>query len=429
MTKKAWFAVPLLGATLLGFAFGYFHHRTAPSDAHRILYYVDPMHPAYHSSKPGKAPDCGMDLVAVYADGVGKALTGASDDGSGGLSIDPAAQKLYGIQLASVTKDAGKSSLRVFGRVTADETRVYRVEMGTDGYVKETHDDAVGNHVKKDQHLAMVYSPEFLAVEGGYLSANERTPTNSKDNTAALQNAASAQARADRLRNLGMSDAQIDEMTANRKIPEDVYVVSPVDGFVISRDISPGVRFERQRELYKIADLSHVWIQAEVFGKDADKFRPGTMARVTLSETGEVFQARVSNVLPEVDPATRVLRVRLEAANPGFKLRPDMFVNVDVPVALPPGLTVPADAVVNSGDTNQVFVQISPGHFAKRMVEVGWRTEDRVQIVKGLSEGETVVSEGTFLVDSESRLQAAVSSGDSSPTAPQAESALKHRMN
>jgi Cu(I)/Ag(I) efflux system membrane fusion protein len=427
LKKKAWFAVPLLGASLVGFAFGYLHQRPAPSDAHRILYYVDPMHPAYHSSKPGKAPDCGMDLVAVYADGVGKALTGSSDNGPGSLSIDPAAQKLYGIQLASVVKDSGKSSLRVFGRVAADETRVYRVDMGTDGYVKETHDDAVGNHVKKNQHLAIVYSPEFLAVEGGYLSANERTPTNSKDNTAALQNAASAQARADRLRNLGMSESQIEEMTANRKIPEDVYVVSPTDGFILSRNISPGVRFERQRELYTIGDLSHVWIQAEVFGKDAEKFRPGTIARVTLPDTGEVFQARVSNVLPEVDPATRVLKVRLEAANPGFKLRPEMFVNIEVPVSMAPGLTVPADAVVNSGDVKQVFVQVSPGRFEKRTVELGWRSDDRVQVVKGLSEGETVVSGGTFLVDSESRLQAAAMSGD--PSMPQEDSALKHRMN
>ena len=429
MNKKAWFAVPLLGASLLGFAFGYMHQRPASSDAHRILYYIDPMHPAYHASKPGKAPDCGMDLVAVYADGVGKALTASEDNSGASLPIDPAAQKLYGIQLASVVKDSGKSSLRVFGRVAPDETRVYRVDMGTDGYVKETHEDAVGNHVKKDQRLATVYSPEFLAVEGGFLSANERTSTASKDNTASFQNTASAQARADRLRNLGMSDAQIEEMTASRKIPEDVYVVAPTDGFILSRNISPGVRFERQRELYTIADLSRIWILAEVYGKDAEKFRPGTIARVTLPDTGESFSARVSNVLPEVDPSSRVLRVRLEASNPGFKLRPDMFVNVDVPVSLPPGLSVPANAVVDTGNSKQVFVQTAPGHFERRAVEIGWRSEDRIQILKGVTEGETVVSEGTFLVDSESRLQAEVNSGESAAQPLQADSAMKHRVN
>jgi membrane fusion protein, copper/silver efflux system len=424
--KKALYLVPVVGALLVGFAVGHFNQRPA-STAHRILYYVDPMHPAYRSDKPGTAPDCGMDLVPVYADGVGKSLV-ASDATADGLSIDPATQKIYGIQLASVEKDSGTRTIRAFGKVAADDTRIFKVTVGTDGYVKGTQDDAVGNHVKKDQHLAVIYSPDFLAVEGGYLSANERTP-GTPAGAAANQNAASAQARADRLRNLGMSDSQIEEMTTNRKIPEDVYVVSPTDGFILTRSISPGLRFEREKELYTIADLSHVWILAQVFGKDAEKFRPGAIARVTLPDTGEAFQARVSDVLPEVDPATRALKVRLVVNNPGFKLRPDMFVNVEMPVTIPPGLSVPADAIVDSGLAKNVFVQKSPGHFEKREVELGWRFDDRVQVVKGLQEGEVVVSSGTFLVDSESRLQAAASSGGSSETPPPAESALAHRMN
>jgi RND family efflux transporter MFP subunit len=310
---------------------------------------------------------------------------------------------------------------------------VYRVNLGTDGYVKETHDDAVGNHVMKDQHLAVVYSPDFLAVAGGFLSANERTSAGTaatKDNVApsTTLNASSAQARADRLRNLGMSDSQIDEISRDRKIPENVYVVSPTDGFILSRNISPGVRFERYSEMYTIADLSRVWVLAEVFGKDAQAFRPGARARITLPDTGESFEARVSDVLPEVDPATRVLKPRLEVVNPGFKLRPDMFVNVELAVSQAPGLTVPADAVLNSGLSKRVFVQTSAGHFQERAVETGWRLNDRVQIVKGLREGETVVAGGAFLVDSESRLQMAANSGSPSPKAPPAEPAMEHPM-
>jgi membrane fusion protein, copper/silver efflux system len=427
--KKALYLVPVGIALLVGFAFGHFNQRPAAAAVHRVLYYVDPMHPAYRSDKPGKAPDCGMDLVAVYADGVGKSLVASGDDSSDSLKIDPATQKIYGIQLASVENDSGTRTIRAFGKVAADETRIFKITVGADGYVKETQNDAVGNHVKKDQHLAVIYSPDFLAVEGGYLSANERTPGAMKDAATNSQNAASAQARADRLRNLGMSDVQIEEMTANRKIPEDVYIVSPTDGFILTRSVSPGLRFEREKELYTIADLSHVWILAEVFGKDAQKFRPGAVARVTLPDTGESFQAKVSDVLPEVDPATRALKVRLIANNPGFKLRPDMFVNVEMPVSIPAGLSVPADAIVDSGLAKQVFVQKSPGRFEKREVEIGWRFDDRVQIVKGLREGEIVVSAGTFLVDSESRLQAVASSGGSSGTPPAAESALAHRMN
>jgi RND family efflux transporter MFP subunit len=415
-----------VGALAVGFGLGHLNHRPATAAAHRVLYYVDPMHPAYRSDKPGKAPDCGMDLVAVYADTVGNSLV-ASDDGSGALRIDPASQKIYGIQLASVESDSGTRTIRVFGKVTADETKVYKVSVGADGYVKSTDDDAVGNRVKKDQHLAVIYSPDFLPVEGGFLSANERTPGGTKDTAATAQNAASASARADRLRNLGMSDVQIDEMVSTRKIPEDVYVVSPTDGFILTRNVSPGLRFEREKELYTIADLSHVWIMAQVFGKDAQKFRPGTVAKVTLPDTGESFQATVSNVLPEVDPTTRALKVRLVANNPGFKLRPDMFVNVDMPVSIPPGLSVPADAIVDTGLVKQIFVQTSPGHFEKREVEIGWRFDDRVQIVKGVRQGEMVVSAGTFLVDSESRLQAAASS-NASGAPPKEDSALAHHM-
>ena len=426
--KKAWYLFPIVGALLAGFAFGHFHQRPPALVAHRVLYYVDPMHPAYHSDKPGKAPDCGMDLVPVYADSVGKSLVASGDGSSDSLTIDPATQKIYGIQLAAAENDSGTRTIHAFGKVSADETLVYKVTVGADGYVKSTANDAVGNHVKKDQHLAVIYSPDFLAVEGGYLSANERTPPGAKDVATNTQNAASAQARADRLRNLGMSDAQIDEMTANRKIPEDVYIVSPTDGFILTRSVSPGLRFEREKELYTIADLSHVWILAQVFGKDAQKFRPGAVAKVTLPDTGESFQARVSDVLPEVDPSTRALKVRLIAANPGFKLRPDMFVNVEMPISISSGLSVPADAIVDTGLAKQVFVQKAPGQFEKREVETGWHFDDRVQIVKGLREGEIVVSAGTFLVDSESRLQAVAGSGGSG-TPPPADSALAHRMN
>jgi multidrug efflux pump subunit AcrA (membrane-fusion protein) len=375
-----------------------------------------------------------MALEPVYAEEVSKSLLPSEDSMPETVQIDPASQHLYGIRLAKVERDTGKGTIRVFGRVAADQTLVYRVNLGTDGFVKETYNDAIGNYVKKDQHLAIIYSPEFLSVAGGYLSANERgsggygTP---KDNSvpSITQGAASSQARADRLRNLGMSDSQIDEISANHKIPENIYVVSPTDGFILSRSISPGVRFERYTDMYTIANLSRVWILAEVFGKDAEAFRPGARARVTLPDTGETFQAKVSNVLPEVDPATRFLRPRLEVDNPGFKLRPDMFVNVELTVSLPTGLSVPADAVVDSGMSKRVFVETSSNHFETREVETGWRLNDRVQIVKGLKEGETVVAAGTFLVDSESRLQIAANSGSSSREASQAKPTMNHTMN
>ncbi len=428
MNRKALFIVLIVLACGLSFALG--RHRPAATDhaSRQVLYYVDPMHPAYHSARAGTAPDCGMDLVPVYAEDAAKAALPAASDRPGSIHIDPVNQRLYGIRLTRAENSASNAPLRVFGKVTADESRIFRVNLGTDGFVKETHDDSVGNHVKKNQHLAIIYSPEFLTVAGGFLSANERTPSaGAKDNgTAALQNAASAQARADRLRALGMSDVQIDEISTTRKLPEDIYVVAPSDGFILSRNISSGLRFERHTDLYTVADLSHVWIIAEVFGADVNAFRPGTPVRVTLPDSGESLAARVSSQLPETDPVSHTLKVRIEADNPSFKLRPDMFVDVEVQRKLPPGLSVPADAVVNSGARRQVFVQTAEGFFEPRTVTTGWRSDDRIQIVAGLHDGETVVSEGTFLVDSESRLQHAAESGKHGAALPSNQVALSN---
>jgi Cu(I)/Ag(I) efflux system membrane fusion protein len=429
--RKGIYLYSIAAFTLTGAILLVHQAKPKPVQGRAVLYWVDPMHPSYRSDKPGTAPDCGMDLEPVYAQEAGKSLLAPGDSRPEAIHVDPATQQIYGIQVAKVERNAGKGTIRVFGRVVPDQTRVYRVNLGTDGFVKETYDDAVGNHVKKNQHLAIVYSPEFLSVAGGYLSANERAPVGSgtsKENVApsSAQGAASAQARADRLRNLGMSDSQIDEISMSRKIPENVYVVSPADGFILSRNISPGVRFERYTDMYSVADLSRVWVLAEVLGKDAHAFRPGAMARITLPDTGESFQARVSDVLPEVDPASRILKARLEVDNPGFKLRPDMFVNVELAISMPAGLSVPADAVVDSGLTKRVYVATSDGHFEPRLVEIGWRLNDRVEIVKGLREGESVVSAGTFLIDSESRLQVASNSGNAARETAEAKPAM-HR--
>jgi membrane fusion protein, copper/silver efflux system len=406
--RKVAVGIPLLAAVLLGFVLGHLH-APATARAQQVLYYVDPMHPSYRSQKPGIAPDCGMKLVPVYADDAAKYDPAPA---AGEVKVNATAQQRFGIQLTKVASGSPARTVRAFGKVMFDETRVYRVTIGTDGYVKDTQDDAVGNHVSKDQHLATIYSPEFLTVIGGYLSANERTTnamTNKENMGGAGTNAASAQARADRLRNLGMSDSQIAELANAHKIPEDIFIVSPTDGYILSRTISPGLRFEKHTEFYTIADLSHVWIIAEVFGNDAQVFAPGASAVVTLPDAGKSFHARVTNVFPAVDSATRATKVRLELDNPHMDLRPEMFVDVSVSTGSKRGITVPADALLDSGLSKRVFVAKGDGTFESREVQVGERYGDYVQIVKGLQEGETIVSSGTFLVDSEARLQSSPS--------------------
>jgi RND family efflux transporter MFP subunit len=380
----------------------------------RVLYWVDPMHPDYKSDHPGTAPDCGMALEPVYAEATASlaASRAALPDGAVGIDVDK--QQLFGIRLAAVEKTSGSEKIRVLGRVVPEDTRVYRITAGSDGFVRETYNDSIGELVKKDQKLAATYLGETLGVASGFLAATAGVPgAVGKDGNRTMaypgavnkQGVSSIQGYADRLRNLGVSEAQIKQMSDNHQLPETVDVVSPVDGFILARNITSGQHFDRSMEFYRIADLAKVWIVAEIFGSEARDFRPGTMARVTLPDAGRAFSARVTDTLPEVDPVTRTLKLRLEADNPAFALRPDMFVNVELPVRVTPGLTVPLDAVIDSGREQRVFVERSKGIFEPRHVETGRRLSDRVEIVRGLSEGERVVTSGTFLVDSESRLR------------------------
>jgi membrane fusion protein, copper/silver efflux system len=388
-------------------------HASDETNSRRVLYWVDPMHPDYKSDKPGLAPDCGMELEPVYADQATLAVSTAPvSDGAVGIDLDK--QQLFGIRVAAVEKTSGSEKIRVLGRVVPEDTRVYRITSGSEGFIRETYNDSVGELAKKDQKLATAYLGETLAVASGFLAATAGVPgAAGKDGNRTMtypgavnkQGVSSVQGYADRLRNLGLSDAQIKQMAESHQLPETVEVVSPADGFILARNITAGQHFDRSMEFYRIADLSKVWIVAEIFGSEVRDFRPGTVARVTLPDEGRSLSARVSNTLPEVDPVTRTLKLRLEADNPGFSLRPDMFVNVELPVRVAPGLTVPLDAVIDSGREQRVFVERSTGIFEPRQVETGRRLSDRVEIVRGLAEGERVVSAGTFLVDSESRLR------------------------
>jgi Cu(I)/Ag(I) efflux system membrane fusion protein len=400
---------------IVSYAVGRRHTESATERARSrpILYWVDPMHPDYKSDHPGTAPDCGMLLQPVYADS-------ATSPGPtvpvppGAVAIDSASQRLVGIRVATPEKTSGTHAVRFLGRVVPEDTRTFLVNSGMDGFIRETFKDSVGVFVKKDQKLATSYVGETLSVASGFLAATAGVPgAVGKDGSRTVpfpgavskQGVSSIQGYTDRLRNLGLSDAQIRQMAESHQLPETVDIVSPVDGFIVARNITPGQHFERSTEFYRIADLSQVWIVADVFGSDAQNIHASGSARVTLPDQRGTFAARVTDVLPQVDPETRVLKLRLEANNPGYALRPGMFVDVELALGGAAGLTVPQDAVIDSGHEQRIYVERSVGVFEPRSVQIGWRSGDRVEIVHGLAEGEQVVVEGTFLVDSESRLK------------------------
>ncbi len=216
---------------------------------------------------------------------------------------------------------------------------------------------------------------------------------------------------------LGMSEFQIKEVARAHKAATEIEIRAPITGYVLARNVVRGMKFDRGTELFRIADISRVWVLADVFENEARYFIPGMKATVALPQGGKTFEARVSKVLPQFDPTSRTLKVRLEADNPANALRPDMFVDIELAVRIPPMITVPADAVVNTGLEKRVYLDLGEGHYLPRPVDTGSRFGDRVEITRGLAVGERVVISGNFLLDSESRLRAAASGPEHQTTA------------
>jgi RND family efflux transporter MFP subunit len=391
-------------------------HTAAPEGTRKILYYVDPMNPAHTSDAPGIAP-CGMKMEPVYADEgpAGQAPAGGPAAMPPGIAnVSLAKQQIVGVRVGAVEMAAGTHTLRLLGRVVPDETRVYRLNAGIDGFIREVSAVTTGDPVMKGQVLAAFSAPSSINVIQTYIlnlgaedRARQAAAERSVEAQAAPLAAANIQQRVDQLQNMGMSRLQIEEIKFVREVPQGIKIVAPADGFVISRSVSPGQVFDRGTEFYQIADLSRVWVLADVTASEAMHVRPGMSARVAPPRRGQSFAAEVTPALPQPDRTAAGLKVRLEADNPGFALRPDMLVDVEIPVSLPSALTVPEDAVLDSGLAQTVFVDRGNGFFEPRPVETGRRLGGRVEIVKGLMEGERIVVSGNFLIDSESRMQLA----------------------
>lgn len=364
------------------------------------------MHPAYHSDKPGIAPDCGMALEPVYE---GEDPTAKLQLPAGAVSMNSEKQQLIGVRVEAAEKNSGSRLIRTTGRVEADANRVYRLTAATEGWVQSLQNNPAGTMVKKDELLATFYSSEFRNAQQAYLgslASIERIRNVRDHDDPNKSNDANLKLNEEQLRALGMGEPQIKELVKTRQTTRDIAVVSPADGIVLARNISPQQRFDKGTEFYRIADLSKVWIIADVFGEnELYGLRPGTRVRVTVRELGRTIYAMVTNNPPLFDPASRTLKLRLEADNPRFLLRPDMFVDVEFTAKAPAGISIPEEAVLDSGLQKIVYVETSDGVFEPRPVEIGTTYGDRVTVTRGLGEGDRVVVSGNFLIDSESRMR------------------------
>lgn len=391
----------------------------AATSPRQVVSYTCPMHPEYKSDHPGDCPSCGMRLEPTHARAA--STGGAAPSGlPATVSVTAAQQQLIGVRTDMVRRVPGSSMLRVAGRIAPDDQRVYRLVAATDGWIRELGRNPVGAFVKADDVLTSYYVRDLLIAEQNYLyrvdalSQLDLAPANitTQRNGAALN----LRTALDALYALGITDTQIEELRRSREPGANVRIYSPASGFVLARSISPGQRFDKGTELYRIADISHVWVLADIFEKDREFLTPGATA--TLRYRGRQFQARLSDLPPLFDPQSRTLKTRFELDNPGDVLRPDMFVDLEIHVDMPAAITVPADAVIDSGRRQTVYVERGGGAFEQRQVKTGWRLGDRVEVTEGLAAGERIVVSSAFLIDSESRMKPSSGAPAAMPDAP-----------
>ncbi|HJQ98014.1 MAG TPA: efflux RND transporter periplasmic adaptor subunit [Candidatus Polarisedimenticolaceae bacterium] len=357
------------------------------ADAKKPLYWRDPMHPSYTSDRPGKAPDCGMDLEPVYAE-------------------SPAPETAGVVTVGKVERGSVERTLRTIGRVAPDESRVYPVVAGCEGWITRLEQGtAAGDRVRKGQALAIVNGRDLGTAERTFLyalKAAENPPPSLPGDEGAP--ALTLQEARRNLENLGFGEAQIAELQRTRQVSLDVALVAPASGVVLSRSAYPRQRFERDTELFRIADLTRVWVMADLPSDGPGDVPAGTAARVIPSGRTGALPAVVGGALPRFDPSSRVAKIRLEADNPGLSLAPDMTVDVELALAVPDVTTVPATAVLDGAGGKQVFVDVGGGRYEPRPVRVGRRFGDRVEIESGVATGETIVVSGAFLLEAERRL-------------------------
>jgi RND family efflux transporter MFP subunit len=373
----------------------------------KVLYWYDPMHPAYKSDKPGIAPDCGMTLVPKYADEQAMARMPA-----GTVSISPEKQVLAGVRTAVVQRKPLSRDIRTTAQIVADETRIAHVHVKVAGFIDKVYVDFVGQQVKKGQPLFTLYSPDLVSTQEEYLIAKRGNATlgNAPFQEISEGSKSLLQSARQRLKLWDISDDQIKELDETGKVSKDLTFYSPITGFVTDRKVFPQTSVTPDTELYTVSDLSTVWADADIYEYEVPFVHLGQRVTLTLSYyPGKTYTGNISFVYPTVDPQTRTVKVRIQLPNPGFLLKPQMFADAQVRVYYGTKIIVPEEAVLNSGMEQHVFVVHDGGMFEPRKVSVGPVVDGNAVILSGLKAGETIVVSGNFLIDSESGLKNAMS--------------------
>ena len=354
------------------------------------------------------------------------ASTQAAATPRGDVMIDPRRQQLIGVRTVAARKTTMTPTIRAVGSVRSAETRQTDVNLKLDGWIRDLFVDYTGQAVTRGQPLFTIYSPDLLAAENEYLLAlktrdqlQQSALADAKDRAAQLVVAARQ-----RLALWDLTEDQLRELDERREASSTITFRSPVNGVVMEKAAVKGMHITSGQTLYKISDLSTVWVEADVYEAEISTIRPGQSATVTLDAyPGETFTGKVVYIYPYVDEQSRTNKVRYELANRGGRLKPGMFANVEMAATGAPAVVVPLNALLDSGREQIVFVGEGDGHFEPRRVKAGRRLGDDVQILEGIKEGEMVATGAAFFLDSESQLRAAVQGYEAGATAAAAPSA------
>jgi RND family efflux transporter MFP subunit len=371
--------------------------------------------PAAPGDAPGQQPMPGMP-----AGGTPPKAGEPAETPRGDVTIDPRRQQLIGVRTAPVTREPMQHTLRTIGVVRYNETSLADINLRLEGWIRDLYVDYTGQPIQKGQPLFTLYSPDLLGTQHEYLLALKtqdqvKTSVIADARERAEQLVASARQR---LVLWNIPEEEIRALEDKRQAPDVVVFRSPVSGFVIEKTALQGMHVMPGQMLYKVANLSTVWVEADVYEQEMALARAGQRATVTLDAyPGESFEGRAIYIYPFVEENTRTVKVRFQFANPRGRLKPGMYANVEIQGRDAVGLTVPANAVLDSGTEQVVFVAQGDGYFTPRSVKVGRRLGDRTEIVEGLKEGEQVATGATFFLDSESQLRAGLQNYESAPAA------------
>ncbi len=367
----------------------------------KIKYWGDPMVPDFRSDKPGKSP-MNMDLIPFYEE----------EDDAAGIKINPTTTQNIGVKTETVREQTLKREIRTIGRVTYDERKVINIHTRYDGWLETLYVNFTGEEVKEGDLLADIYSPQLVSTQEEMLLAIKYQQTVKDSPFPDIRKAADSllESTRRRLELFDIPEHQIEDLIHNKTITKTMHLHSHAKGFVLKKDILPGMYVKPDMTLFTIVDLSTIWVLADVYEYELPWIHLGQKAEVNLSYLpGKLYKGKITYIDPFLDPKTRTVKVRVELNNPKWELKPEMYANVRLrSIVGQKTVTVAEEAVIHSGERNLVVIRMPDGRFQSHEVKLGLQANGYYQALSGLKVGDQVVTSSNFLIDSESRLQEAI---------------------